>query len=56
MKIEKSEDGTYSAILAPKITYSTETDSNRQIKITDAKGINKIIICKRNDKGKYDYK
>ena len=56
MEIKKEQDGTYSVIVAPKITYSTESDNDRAFKITDAKGISEIVICKRNAKGKYDYK
>ena len=56
MEIKKEQDGTYSAIRAPKITYSTESDNDRAFKITDEKGISEIVICKRNAKGVYDYK
>ena len=56
MEIKKEQDGTYSAIRAPKITYSTESDNDRAFKITDAKGISEIVICKRNAKDVYDYK
>ena len=56
MKINQEQDGLYSAIVAPKITFSTETNKDRTFKITDTNGINEIIICKRNTKGVYDYK
>ena len=56
MKINQEQDGMYSAIVAPKITFSTETNKDRTFKITDTNGINEIIICKRNTKGVYDYK
>ena len=56
MKINQEQDGMYSAIVAPQITFSTETNKDRTFKITDTNGINEIIICKRNTKGVYDYK
>lgn len=56
MKIKQEQDGMYSAIVAPKVTFSTETDNDRTFKITDSNGINEIIIYKKNTKGVYDYK
>ncbi|MEI3401441.1 MAG: hypothetical protein V8R51_03540 [Clostridia bacterium] len=40
----------YSAIVAPKITFSTETNKDRTFKITDTNGINEIIICREIQK------
>ena len=56
MEVQKGEDGTYSAIVAPRITYGKETDNDKIFNVTDAKGISEIVICKRNAKGVYDYK
>lgn len=56
MEIKKEKDGTYSAVIDPQITYSSETEKDRAFKIRDENGIKEIIICKRNAKGSYDYK
>ena len=56
MEIKKEKDGTYSAVLDPQITYSSETEKDRAFKIRDENGIKEIVICKRNAKGSYDYK
>ena len=50
MEVQKGEDGTYSAIVAPRITYGKETDNDKIFNVTDAKGISEIVICKRNAK------
>ena len=56
MEIKKEKDGTYSAVIDPQITYSSETKKDKTFLIRDGSGIKEIIICKRNAKGSYDYK
>ena len=55
MEIKKEKDGTYSAVIDPQITYSSETKKDKTFLIRDGSGIKEIIICKRNAKGSYDY-